>query len=755
MGANLKRRLAIKKIFIIIIIILLGLCYDIALIFSFEKNDIKDTDLELVAEVIGIKIEKEYYDKYVIKVFHCEDIDSLKNKKLILYVDSNISLLPGDIIKIKGHLNSASASRNYKGFDYSKYLKQSKIYGILLAEEISVIKNKIDYYSIIGKIRFYLNEQIKIIYDKTSYTFLTGMLLGNAEEIDSKTEESFKNSNLSHIIAISGSHLVYVIMIFEFVLNKFIYNKKIKNYLLILILLFFTLVTGETVSCIRAFIMSSLVLISSNSCRKNNFYIGCLISFLIIIILNPYNLFNIGMLLSYAGTIGIVMFYKIFSRIIERKISNKLINYLVKLALVSISAQILIIPIMLYSFNNLSLNFVISNVLVSFFVGPSLIIGYLSLFVSFIFPRIKLIIFIEKIIIRIIILIAEVCGKIPFSNIYVCTPNIIFIFLYYCAIIKIAYLYRVRKLYVIKLMVSLKFLKSEILKILLSLKFKKFCGVIIIFIFCSNIFDKNANLEIHFIDVGQGDCSFITTPSGKKIIVDAGEGEESGYDYGKNVLLPYLLDKGVRKIDYVIISHCDSDHIGGIFNILENMNVKKVIIGIQPENSENLISLINICQKQKIEILVLEMGERYMIDNNVFIDIIWPSSEKIISENALNNNSLVFKLIYNDFSMLFTGDIEEIAENSILEMNENKLEADILKVAHHGSKTSSIKEFLKEVNPKIVLIGVGEKNKFGHPNMEVLERIKMFTNKIYRTDLDGEISIEITSKGRLKAGTHL
>lgn len=132
-------------------------------------------------------------------------------------------------------------------------------------------------------------------------------------------------------------------------------------------------------------------------------------------------------------------------------------------------------------------------------------------------------------------------------------------------------------------------------------------------------------------------------------------------------------------------------------------------------------------------------------------DVLWPSSANIISENSINNNSLVCKMVYQNFSILFTGDIEEVAEKAILEKyrNTNVLKSAILKVAHHGSKSSSIQEFINAVKPKIALIGVGEKNTFGHPNSDVLERLKKSGSKLFRTDEDGEIIIQINKKGRI------
>ncbi len=160
---------------------------------------------------------------------------------------------------------------------------------------------------------------------------------------------------------------------------------------------------------------------------------------------------------------------------------------------------------------------------------------------------------------------------------------------------------------------------------------------------------------------------------------------------------------------------------------MEELKVKNIIIGKQFEESENYQNFIEIVNKNKIKVYVVEAGQKINIEKNLYFDVLWPDSKNVVEKNSINNNSLVVKLIYNNFSILFTGDIEEIAEKSILkkyEKNKSILDSDILKVAHHGSKSSSTEEFLNVVKPKIALIGVGKNNNFGHPNNEVLERLR-------------------------------
>lgn len=191
---------------------------------------------------------------------------------------------------------------------------------------------------------------------------------------------------------------------------------------------------------------------------------------------------------------------------------------------------------------------------------------------------------------------------------------------------------------------------------------------------------------------------------------------------------------------------------GGILTVLEELKVSKVVISRQGENSENYKKFEQIVKDKKIKVMTVANGDRLKIERNLYFDILWPNNGNLISENALNNNSIVCKLIYNKYSMIFTGDIEEIAEKQMLKEYKNNLgifSSQILKVAHHGSKTSSIKEYIDAVNPKIALIGVGENNKFGHPNEEVITRLNTRGTRIYRTDQNGEILVMVDKKGNI------
>ena len=193
--------------------------------------------------------------------------------------------------------------------------------------------------------------------------------------------------------------------------------------------------------------------------------------------------------------------------------------------------------------------------------------------------------------------------------------------------------------------------------------------------------------------------------------------------------MPYILDRGYTKIDMIVVSHFDTDHMNALCQIMKNLKVKNVIIGKQFEDSENLQEFLKIVKEKNVKVNVVEAGDKISIEKNLYFHVLWPDSSNIISEKALNNNALVCKLCYKNFSMLFTGDIEEATEKGLIKkygdtkVDTKVLNSTVLKVAHHGSKTSSIKEFVNLVKPKIAVIGVGKNNLYGHPSSEVIERL--------------------------------
>lgn len=728
----------------------MGLYRNIALFFSFENMPDRIENINCIAEIIELKEEKDMLDKYILKIIKDDKNEILKNKKVITYIDKENTFFAGDIIYIKGSFELPEEARNFYGFNNRNYLKQKEIYGNVEIENIEYIKCEKDFYYVLGKIKFSILTKIEKIYKEKYKDVLGKVLFGLNGNIDEEITENFRDAGISHVLAISGLHITYVVLLISFILDRCIKNIKLKNICISIFLFLFVILTGISPSCIRACLMTIMMIISKLIHRKNNIIISIIFSFLILILSNMYVIYNIGMWLSFFGTLGIVLFNKFLKLIFKLKMKNKL-SKVIDVILVSFSAQILIWPIIMYVFNTTSLTFFVSNIFVSILIGPIVLLGYISIIISYVFLPVSIIIsFVVEILLELLFIIANICSKIPLSKIYIPGKNIIAIFLYYFLILFYILLFKKKKIVFLR---NFSLLKKKVF----TEKVKKFIVVlmIVIFSFFSVFLFYNLNLEdifynydlkIYLVDVGQGDCIIIQTKN-KNIIIDSGEGNsDNKYDYGKNVVFNHLLKIGITKIDYMIYSHMDSDHAGGLMYILENMNVENVLIGIQAEASENLDTLLNILKEKKdTKLSILKSGDKINLDKCCYIDVLWPVEKELIQENTLNNNSLVFKFFYNDFSILFTGDIEEIAERKIIEKYGEFLKSDVLKVAHHGSKSSTIILFLEYVNPKIALIGVGKDNKFNHPSDIVIKRLNNINCKIYRTDLNGEVIFKINS----------
>ena len=775
---NIKRYFRFFKLFfnskVLITIFIFSVISNTITIYQNNKYNIiyKDKEnLEGKALIVSEKEDKQYSYLYKIKVLNIENKKESKNTYLYLRINkkSDVLLEYGDIISFKGEFQEPSKKRNYGGFDYKNYLKTLKIYGTVKCESYNILeKNKGNILiSFTNKISNSVKEKIYDLLDKREANLLIGLLLGDDDNIDDDIEESFKISSLSHILAVSGMQVTYIITAMYFIFNNLLGKRKTK-IVIIIILIFYTILTGFSPSIVRASIMGILIMGAGLFYRKNDIWNSIAISLLLMLIYNPFLITNVGLQLSYLGTIGIILLNKTFLRIfnkirfekyiLNRKIIN-IVSKIIEILTVTISASVVVFPIMLYNFNLFGTYFLITNLLASIIIGPITIFGTVIVIISFVFLKIgKLLSIILEISLNTLVFVSNF-SKLPFSKIYITTPKISMIIFYYVLIIFFNYIYKIYNnrnlsLTQIRFRNLIALYKYKIKEIYNNKKSrKKFISILILIVFCFNIYNFfiiKRELKIYFVDVGQGDSTFIVTPKNETILIDGGGSLVTDFDVGESTLLPYILDRGYKKIDLMFVSHFDQDHIGGLFKILEELKVERVCISKQEEDSENYQRFLNIVKEKNIQVLVVKIGDKIVLDNNLYFNVLWPK-DKQIEENKLNNNAIVMKLNYNNFSMLFTGDIEKKAEEEILETYKNSkmLESDILKVAHHGSKTSTTNEFLNKVKPKIALIGVGKDNMFGHPSNTTIEKLENMGIKIYRTDLNGEISICVNDKGQV------
>lgn len=740
-------------------------------IFQNQKyeNYYKDgEEIMIQAIVISDVREKEYNYVYEIKILR-DNNNKYKNTYLYLKISKKATekLKYGDIIEVNGNFIEASSQRNYGGFQYKEYLKSLKIYGTIKANQLKVLsRNRFnDIFSLANQVSSMMKQKIDSSIEERHAAIIKGIIFGDGSDIEEEIQENFRISSISHILAVSGMHVSYLAIGMQLFLKSIIGKRKTR-FVTIAFLISYMFITGFSPSVVRASIMNILLIGGEILYRKNDSWTSIAISLFLILIYNPFLIENIGLQFSYIGTMGIMILHKsIFKFLKNIKIKNRkwkykfnrkvifFISKIKEILAVTLSAQLAIFPIMIYHFNLLGVYFLISNLLVSVIIGPIIILSTIFIVFSFIFnPISKVICIVLKFFVQMLIIITNL-AELPFSKLYLPTPKIWMILLYYILIIIFNFIYHIY--HSPKLNHTQIRVKNLIAlaKYNIFLNKKKYRMRIMIIILLFSFFQCiPQNLEINFVDVGQGDSTLIVTPRNKTILIDGGGSTTDEFDVGKSTLLPYILDKGYTKIDYIFISHFDQDHVGGILTILQEIKVKKVIISKQGENTGNYQKFLEVIKEKGIPVTIVKKGDRVKIEKEIYFDILWPTSE-LIQENKINNNSLIMKMYYYNFSVLFTGDIEEKAEKKILETYKNekdKLVSHVLKVAHHGSKTSTIKEFLDAVNPKIALIGVGKNNMFHHPSEEVIDELKEYGISIYRTDERGEITIHVNRQGNFK-----
>lgn len=591
---NLKK---IKNIIIISIIPMVVSCivmqYKESKYAKFQSNI--SQDIKFIGTVIEEEKESEYYNNYIVKINNINEKENYRNICLLIKIKKNKNtenkkLKYGDMIFISGLFEHATTRRNYKGFDYSQYLKTKNIYGICKTDvnSLKVLKENSCFVTNmwINKLRNALKNNLRTLLPSDTASIAIALFLGDSRLIEDTQKQTFSNASLSHVLAISGMHVTYVIVGCSWILNRF--DKRKSKYVFIVFLIFFAQLVGGSPSVIRAVIMSSIMIASKIFYRKSDVINNISISCFIILIINPYNILNLGFQLSFLGTLGIVLFNKKIEEYLDDlhfdkyKLSNKNkkhnksetinknkkhnksetinknkkhnknkstnLKKLKSLIITSISANILILPILIYNFNIFSVTFLFSNILISPILGIIFLIGYITVIISV--ASIKIAIPFAKflnILIKIFNYIAIFSSNIEITRVLVTTPNIITVVLYYIAIIYFFY-YRS--------------------KVINNINYKMCKRIIVIFsivvILAKFIPIYNNNFKIFFIDVGQGDSTLIITKANKTILIDGGGSEIGDYNVGEKVLVPYLLNRKIKNIDYMIFSHFDSDHCGRI-----------------------------------------------------------------------------------------------------------------------------------------------------------------------------------------------
>ena len=540
-------------------------------------HEVKET--EVIGIIASNPEEQKNKKTCKLKVEKVNNSDKFNNTYLILNISNstNTDIEYGDRVHIYGEYIQPNTQRNYKGFDYKEYLKTEKSYGTINAISIKTTKKACLSYRLMISNNIFkrIKTTIENNMPKKYSTLTLAIMCGYTNELNEDVKQNFRDSNIAHILAVSGMHITYITMAINIALEKLL-GKKTSRIISIILLIIYMHITSFSPSVIRATIMGIAFILSKIIYRKNDIWNSGALSILCILIYNPFLIANVGLLFSYGGAIGIVIFYKTIKSVFSKvKIKNSrykyklkkidnIIDYIKEQINISISVQLMIAPIMIINFNTVGVAFIITNFIISIIIGPIILLAFVLISISIFLNWKNKILFYPLIaLLELLTKVSEIGSKIPFNKIYVKTPSFIYLLIYYLFIISIN---SIIKIYISKNNTTFEYRIRNIISLIrykLRLNKKKIItGIVVLFILVSIIQNIPQKLNIHFIDIGQGDSTLIITPLKKSILIDGGGSLNNTFDVGKNTLLPYLLDRGINSIDYVIISHFDQDHVG-------------------------------------------------------------------------------------------------------------------------------------------------------------------------------------------------
>ena len=668
-----------------------------------------EEEIYIEARVEDLEKKTSELEKYIIRI---ESVDGRKIpiEKALLTIIGEKDLKLGSKIDLKVTPKLPKENRNPGLFNYKQYLKGKKIYTLMTVDDYNLksidnsdipfryrLKEK-SIETIDGLFKSYLNEE--------NNSLITSIILGESDYLDEENVKLYRDMGLSHILAVSGLHIGIISSFLMFVISRLGIKRKSNTLITLIFIWSYGYIIGYPDSILRASLLFSFLYLSKIIHKPFDSLNILSLAALILLVINPNSLFSVGFQLSFIASASIVVFTERIAHLLY-PLEGKFIDTVSSLLAVNIGVS----PLQAYYFNRINLMGFLSNILIVPILSFSLIVAFIMIGLEFVLPSLNSIFgTVLNSSLNLQFLILRFIGRSPINLIRIFSPDIItiiYIFIFTFIILDI---------------IDLKVFNKRIQKTMV---------VYLSFLILINIINIKENMEIHFIDVGQGDSIYIR--SGKKdILIDTGGSMFTNYNIPEKTVLPYLEKIGVRKLDAIFISHFHEDHCQGLPLLLDSFRVDHIFISHLP--TEPYLDLLT-----DDRLIFLRKGDNIEIGKSINFEVIWPIDEMKYEDN-LNNKSMVGVLNYRDVKILFTGDMEREVEASLMDEMEK---VDILKVGHHGSNTSSTEKFIEKIDPEVGVISLGEKNMYNHPSKEVLETFKDRT-KIYRTDKDGLVKITIT-----------
>lgn len=633
-----------------------------------------------------------------------------KSVNLCLYTDLEKSFSVGDKITFSDIFTPFKKTSSH-GFDSETYFYARNIPASfsLSSEYISFSPGNP---TLIDKIRLFsekVSGQIRSLIGGDEGEVAAAILLGDKSGFSDSLTGIFTKSGISHIVAVSGMHLSVLIGFFFFLAAKSRVHYKIRNISGIIIVLLYMALTGFSPSVTRAGIMTICALVAVVFDRKEDIPTTFFLSAAIILAINPYDISDAGFLLSYTALAGILIFagpIKMKLKILPRQLCDVLSA--------TLSATITTFPVLAYIFNSATILSPITNIIVVPLVS-SVFVSVLALSVlGFVcFPVASALAVVPKFLIKSVLAFAKLTSLIPYSTINVKSPGTLW---------NICYL-----------------ILATLLYLWLTGRRSGKPGVIALsFVICATAISISVSAltcSVIFFDIGQGDCALVRLPGYHHCLIDTGPNGKSTVSALRSV--------GVNSIDVIFISHADTDHSGGLADVLENFPTRKVVFPNYDIMSEEVLALTDVATKSGADVEFVSRFYSYSF-SGMTADVLWPSGA--VNPGNQNDGSLVIRLDIKGNTFLFTGDISSAFEPNI----KRQADADVLKVSHHGSDDSTSSQFLDDVSPRFSVISAGRNNFYGHPAEETLTRLEDSGSNILRTDLLGDITFKIDLSGNME-----
>ncbi|MDO5403292.1 MAG: DNA internalization-related competence protein ComEC/Rec2 [Eubacteriales bacterium] len=650
----------------------------------------------------------------------------LEEAGVLIYVDSFDGFV-GDNVKVCGHLEAFGRQRNEGGFDVRAYYHSVGLDYACVAKYSEITKKgENETYRVIKRFSKYIAQVFDSILDKEEAGILASVILGDKSNLDNNIKLLYQTSGIAHILAISGLHVSVI------GLSLYCILKKLLPFFLAavlggMVMTAYLLMTGNGISVFRAVVMFIIAVSAEVIGRTYDLATALSVAGMLLIFDDGRVIMNMGFWLSFTALAGICWVFPVLSKVFNKYKEKKVRAKILDTVLASVAVQLSTLPVVLWCYYQIPVFGFLLNLIVIPLMSLLMISGVLAGLIGLFSTEAALfVIGGAHYILKFYKLLCSWYVKIP-NGIWVTgRPKQISIVIYiFVSVIILIYFYNIdnKRKMKHKLASIVIFMAA-----LLSLRRQPEHGML-----------------VNMIDVGQGDSIFVRTDEGFTCLFDGGSLDVK--NAGSKRILPYLKSQGIKKLDYIIVSHSDSDHINGILELIETQDsafsVKEIVLpDIQANRADdNYVRFVEEARKYNIKISYA--SAQGSIQNGKYFSLTCVHPEKNYNFESANDYSAVYLLQYKNFKMLFTGDAELKAEKHMIESSSKNLFCDIniLKTGHHGSRSSSGEEFLKIIKPEAALISCGADNSYGHPHNQTLERLREIGCNFYITARLGAIKV--------------